>query len=446
MKVALYWKILLGFWFTFILINQGSWLIYILIWEPRPSYQRSVAERMAPVQLAAARTAIELGGVSGYRRLRNLWPKEYEDVVDIHRPYAAVSGPDFMTVQAMAPDGETWQISFKLPADHRHKREIFYISTELMILGAVGGLLFAAVLAWYLAKPVRRISSGFERLAGGDLSTRLQPEMGRRRDELADLANDFDRMAERLQQLVTVRDQLLHDVSHELRSPLARLAQAIALLRQDPAHAAASCERIETEVRRLDELVGELLSLARAESGESARDSYFDLPELIETVMANASYEAEARNVAVKLRDVSGREGIVRGNAELMRRALENIVRNAVHFTPERGVVEVALVIDRPASQFIVTIADEGPGVPAGKVDAMFDPFVRLDESQERKGYGLGLAIARRAVLALGGSIGARNRTPIGLVVTVTLPIHPFEEPSAQRPEGARPLESRTTS
>lgn len=233
-------------------------------------------------------------------------------------------------------------------------------------------------------------------------------------------------MAERLQQLVAVRDQLLHDVSHELRSPLARLAQAIALLRQDPSHAAPSFERIETEVRRLDELVGELLSLARAESGESARDSYFDLPELIETVMANAAFEAEARGVLVKLRDVGGREGIVRGNAELMRRALENIVRNAVYFTPEKGTVEVALVIDVAASCFIVTVSDEGPGVPAGKVEEMFDPFVRLDESSERKGYGLGLAIARRAVLALGGSIEARNRAPTGLVVTVTLPIHPF--------------------
>ena len=274
---------------------------------------------------------------------------------------------------------------------------------------------------------MRSIRSGFERLAGGDLSTRLQPEMGRRRDEIADLANDFDRMAERLQQLVAVRDQLLHDVSHELRSPLARLAQATALLRQDPAHAAASCERIETEVRRLDELVGELLSLARAESGESARDSYFDLPELIETVMANAAFEAEARGAAVKLRGVSGQEGIVRGNAELMRRALENIVRNAVHFTPERGVVEVGLANEEAENRFIVTISDEGPGVPPGKVNEMFDPFVRLDESAERKGYGLGLAIARRAVVALGGSIDARNREPTGLIVTVTLPRHPFD-------------------
>lgn len=427
MRIALYWKILLGFWFTFILINQVSWLIYLLVWEPRPSWQRSVAERFAPVQLAAARTAIELGGIPGYEKLLQAWPKEYDDVVDIHRLYQAVSGPDYMTVQAAAPDGEVWQIAYRLPEDHRHKRDLFYISSDLMVLGTAGGLIFSAVLAWYLARPVRSIRTGFERLANGELSTRLRPSMGGRRDEIADLANDFDRMAERLQQLVAVRDQLLHDVSHELRSPLARLAQAIALLRQDPSHAAASFERIETEVRRLDELVGELLSLARAESGESTRDSYFDLPELIETVMANAAFEAEGRGVSVRLRDVGGREGIVRGNAELMRRALENIVRNAIYFTPEEGTVEVALTIEQAAGQFVVEVSDEGPGVPSGKVDEMFDPFVRLDESSERKGYGLGLAIARRAVLALGGSIRARNREPAGLVVTVTLPIHPFE-------------------
>jgi two-component system OmpR family sensor kinase len=164
----------------------------------------------------------------------------------------------------------------------------------------VGALFFSGVLAFYLTRPVQRIRKGFASLAGGDLATRLRPQIGRRRDEIADLAKDFDTMAERLQQLVLMRDQLLHDVSHELRSPLARLNQAIALVRQDPANTDTSLRWIETEIRRLDELVGELLSLARAESGESSRDQYFDLPALIDTVVANANFEARAQSVTVK--------------------------------------------------------------------------------------------------------------------------------------------------
>lgn len=427
MKRTLYWKILLAFWFTFVLINQGAWLVYMFFWEPYPSYERSLAERLAPIQLGAVQAALEQGGLPALERLQATWPATRRTDVLVSVQDGARSSPDVLTALASGPDGQRWQLSYRLPEGSKKQwrvEDIFYFPSGLMIVGTLGGLGFSAALAWYLTRPVQRIRKGFELLAGGDLATRLQPEMGSRRDEIADLARDFDSMAERLQQLVAVRDQLLHDVSHELRSPLARLSQAIALLRQDPVHAAASLERIEVEVRRLDELVGELLSLARAESGEAGRDRYFDLPELVETVLSNASFEAEAKGVKVDGGTLSGREGIVRGNAELMRRALENIVRNAVQVSRPGQTIQVAIEENASNGQFVVTVADEGSGVPTNKLDQMFDPFVRIEESPQKAGYGLGLAIARRAVQALGGCIDARNRVPRGLIVTIAVPRH----------------------
>jgi len=345
------------------------------------------------------------------------------------RDEAAAESDDMLVEYATAPGGKRWRLTYELPRAEREWSllDAFDPPDDLLIMGTVGGLFFSAALAFYLTRPVQRIRKGFELLAAGNLATRLQPSIGRRRDEIADLARDFDGMAERLQQLVLVRDQLLHDVSHELRSPLARLNQAIALLRQDPANAEMSLMRIETEIRRLDDLVGELLSLARAESGE-AGDHYFDLPQLIDSVAANAAFEAGTRNVSVEVHAAVTEARIVRGHAELMRRALENVIRNALHVSAPGQKVEISLWIE--AAHFVVTVADAGPGVASGKLAAMFDPFVRLQNASPGKGYGLGLAIARRALLTLGGSIEARNRTPQGLLVTMQLPVHPFTVPA----------------
>lgn len=427
MKSALYWKILLGFAFTFIVIQQGSWLVYMMYSQPTPTNERAIAERLGPVQLAAARAVLEQGGLAALERLRTAWPTGDAGPLKVAVPSTPTPDPDILVAQASGPAGQHWQITYQLPrgrANHWTRSDLFYIPRELMVLGALGGLIFSAVLASYLTRPVQRICGGFDRLARGDLDTRLRASMGKRRDEIADLANDFDRMAARLQQLVAGRDQLLHDVSHELRSPLARLNQAIALVRQDPAHTASCLERIEMEIRRLDELVGELLSLARSESGEMARDRYFDLPHLTQAVVSNATFEATSRGVHVDLRTLCRDEGIVRGNAELMRRALENVVRNAVRFSRHGQKIEVMLMADPERDHFIVTVADEGPGVPAGKLDEIFNPFVRLGESPCAEGYGLGLAIARRAIVALGGTIEAHNRAPRGLAVSLSVPIH----------------------
>ncbi|HEY5759209.1 MAG TPA: HAMP domain-containing sensor histidine kinase [Steroidobacter sp.] len=439
MKSRLFWKIMVGFWVTFIIVNQGGWLVVRMYSEPRPSYYRSVAEKIGPIQLAAVKTALEVGGLRAVEKLKANWPERIRDQVEIEaadpddvRPHDDDEG-GVLVETAVARNGTHYRLTYQLPewGNDWSVLDALNPRDELLAMGMVGALFFSGVLAFYLTRPVQRIRKGFASLAGGDLATRLRPQIGRRRDEIADLAKDFDTMAERLQQLVLMRDQLLHDVSHELRSPLARLNQAIALVRQDPANTDMSLQRIETEIRRLDELVGELLSLARAESGESSRDQYFDLPALIDTVVANANFEARAQDVTVKFNTASAQEGLVRGNVELMRRTLDNVIRNALRVSATGQAIDVDLSTPTDQNQFLVTVTDSGPGVPNGKLDKMFEPFVRLDDATAGKGYGLGLAIARRGILALGGSIEARNRQPRGLEVRITLPIHSLGAASA---------------
>ncbi len=299
----------------------------------------------------------------------------------------------------------------------------------MLAVWGTGGLLFSALLAWYLTHPISRLRTGFDRLAHGDLAVRLKPEMGRRRDEIADLAGDFDTMAERLQQLVRARDQLMHDVSHELRSPLARLNMAIGLARQTPQRMEETLTRIEHETGRLDVLVGELLTLARVESGDPQLDGYFEIEGLVRTVVDDARFEADASGVQVRtnVEDASGERPrpTVKGNSELLRRAIENIVRNALRFSKRGQTVDVDVDADQAARSYILRIRDEGPGVPPESLQVMFDPFIRVHEVGFGKGYGLGLAIARRTILAHSGSILAENRPEGGLAVTVRLPFGP---------------------
>ncbi len=287
--------------------------------------------------------------------------------------------------------------------------------------GLLASLGFSALLAWYLAKPIRELRGAFQRAAAGDLDVRVAPAMGRRRDELADLGRDFDHMAGRLRDLMDAQRRLLHDVSHEIRSPLARLQAAIGLARQQPETREASLDRIEREAQRLDEMVGELLTLSRLEAGMvNNQRERVDLAELVGMVVEDARYEAEAQGRRVEFTD-TGVAGVY-CQPELLHRAIENVVRNGVKFSPQGGVVEVKagrVGADRAA----VIVADRGPGVPEGDLEAIFVPFYRSERSAGTGGYGLGLAIAKRAVEAHGGSIHASNRASGGLAVTMSLPV-----------------------
>jgi two-component system OmpR family sensor kinase len=227
-------------------------------------------------------------------------------------------------------------------------------------------------------------------------------------------------MAGRLAELVGARDRLLADVSHELRTPLARLNLAIGLARQDPAKLSTSLDRIGDEAGKLDEMVGELLTLAKLESNQSQGEDYFNFAEIVKRVVEDARYEAAAKNIEVRLSVEQADENfewIALGSGRLVSRAIENILRNALRFSPENG--HVAVRLDRRGARFQLSVSDDGPGIPKESLASLFKPF---GISADGYGFGLGLAIASRAIAVHGGTISALNRAPHGLEMTVTLP------------------------
>ena len=266
---------------------------------------------------------------------------------------------------------------------------------------------------------MRQLRGGLDRVAQGDLSVRLFPKMRRRHDELSDVARDFDTMAERLELLVSAREQLLHDVSHELRSPLARLQLAIGLARQNAGNVETSLKRIEHESGRLDKMIGELLALSRAEHSSLPDEEYFDLYGLVDAVVSDARYEAQVPGVDIVLQAESDVEYTVKGNAELMRRAVDNIVRNALRFSSHGQRVTVALT--RVDNQLQIAVSDQGPGVEEAKLSSIFDPFVRVKSALSGKGYGRGWRSPARWCWRT-AAVEARNGDKEGLVITLRIP------------------------
>jgi two-component system sensor histidine kinase CpxA len=294
---------------------------------------------------------------------------------------------------------------------------------------AVAGL-FCFLLARHIAQPIERLRAATRQLGDEQLATRVAPTVLRRRDELADLGRDFDRMAERIENLVTAQRNLLADVSHALRSPLARLNVALGLIRRQDADARARPEhldRIELETDRLNRLIGQLLTMARVDSGvDLERRSVFDLGTLVEEVASDADYEArnQQRSVRFDPEDTC----TVDGAREMLRGAVENVVRNAVRHTAPHTVVEVTLSCRRSDQGFraAIQVRDYGPGVPEESIRNLFTPFHRVEPgAQSSDRVGLGLPIAKRAFEVHGGRAFAVNAPEGGFLVVLELPAQP---------------------
>lgn len=297
------------------------------------------------------------------------------------------------------------------------------LTLRLGVVLATGAILCYG-LARYLTSPAAKLQRAVRQLASGKLDTRVGDAMGDRRDELADLGRDFDAMAERIEQLVESQNRLIRDISHELRSPLARLNLALELARRRAgSEAEDAIDRIADESERMNQLIGQLLDLSRLETvGQEITGDPVPLQELLEQVVDDAAFEAAGRDCSVQLLDHTNRQ--VRGKAELLQSAFENVLRNAVRYSPRKGEIRVR-IIEKPTCQDAVTVAieDQGPGVPEENLEKIFRPFFRVGEARDRDsgGSGLGLAIAARIVRLHGGSVTARNLNP-GLTVRITLP------------------------
>ncbi len=341
------------------------------------------------------------------------------------RPVKTSNGKAFVLVARMPP-------GFMPPA---LREQVFRLCAILL----VGGTL-CYMLARYLTAPLMELRTATRSLAEGNLSARVSPAIGKRRDELATLAADFDLMAERIESLLKSQRRLLGDISHELRSPLARLSVALELARQRAgADAEGALDRIEREAESLNEMIAQLLTITRLEAGASQmRLTKVDLERLVREVSDDADFEAQSANRVVRINDCAP-GALVMGDEKLLRSAVENVVRNAVRHTAKGTEVEVNLHCERNGDEphAEISVRDHGRGVPEGELTEIFRPFYRVEEARDRLtgGAGLGLAITARAISLHGGTVTAMNAPGGGLVVNMRIPI---SEPNKHKPfEGA---------
>jgi two-component system, OmpR family, sensor histidine kinase CpxA len=270
-------------------------------------------------------------------------------------------------------------------------------------------------LARYLTSPIKNLSLATKQLAEGDLKVRIATK---RRDEIGQLSRDFDEMAERIESLITSQERLTRDISHELRSPLARMNVALELARKTPENLSL-LNRIETESQRLNEMISNILILSKLETkSETIEKKELNLAKIFESVVTDAEFEASAKQKSVEVQIKEDCKII--GNERLLRSAIENVLRNAVRYTKNKVVVSLA----KAGKNATISIQDFGDGIPDGDLKEIFRPFYRVSESRTRKsgGIGLGLAITEQAVEAHNGEVFAKN-TEQGLLVEIKLPV-----------------------
>jgi two-component system OmpR family sensor kinase len=447
MRRPLFVKIFLGVCASFLFVTYFVWFEDSLLKES-PSRTTAV---QAQIALAGAASIVRLGGEEALKRELATWPKERQ-----YMTYQRIDGnrapaPDPMPQQGLYTATVKDSQGRRYALLYHVTRFDGYVSPPLpldmgphAILGTlIGILIFSGLLTFYLTAPIGRIRAGFGRLASGDLKVRLGSDWLKRRDEIGDLASDFNKMATRLEELVMSRDRLLADISHELRSPLARLHLAIALARQSPDKALQSLERIGCEADKLEEMVGELLALSKLESGAGTSDQYFFVSEVTTLVVDDARFEAQEKGVTIDFLINErrwGSEALVVGSGKLISRAIENVVRNALRYSRRGDTITVEL--DSTVAGTTLYIRDQGPGVKAEQLSSLFEPFVQADPASGQ-GYGLGLAIAKRAIIAHGGTIRAINGATEGLTIILWLPAAP-DAPEAG--EEARSVWDRSVS
>jgi two-component system sensor histidine kinase CpxA len=359
------------------------------------------------------------------------WIEETRRGGMFHRGWLDSLMPERITRQGLTLDGKRYTLVMELPP----ALHVFFGPHDIPGLGITIAIISSGLVCYLLARsmtrPVVRLRQAAQSLAAGDLSARTGAPAEGGRGEMVELMRDFDRMAERLEVLVDSQSRLLKDVSHELRSPLARLNVALGLARQrETPEIAGSLNRIELEADRLNQLIQRLVTIARLESGaDGIRKSSLSLRELVEHVARDAEYENAGRHIHV---DADGNdEFLVSADPDLLRSAIENVVRNAIRYTAEGTTVGVQ--IDRVKGskgedeEIIIRVSDSGPGVPDEALAKIFEPFYRLDDARNRQtgGAGLGLSIADRAIRLHGGQLCASNRKEGGLEVEIRIPAVP---------------------
>ncbi|GLQ96774.1 sensor histidine kinase [Dyella mobilis] len=444
-RSPLFWRLLIFFCIANLLVLVlGSWLTSRFI-------AFSAAQSIDwPTLAQAAEDAYDHGGVDGLdawvqqRHAEGIEATLYENGEPLH---------DIRMPPAMRDELPTWLASGhnielnpwpglyiaveRVDGDDGHARQLVAISSsrariprhvrEKILLGVQLGLslLLIGGIGWWVARsvsrPVEAMRDATRKMAAGTFATRVDERWSRARDELGQLARDFNGMAERIEILVAHDRSVLQDLSHELRSPLARLHLILDLAQHstDSKEASAHFQHAEREIARMDRMTAEMLALSRLEGGLPGMErEAVDLVELIKERVAAVQVEAEARSISMKIVDAG--PVMVRGSGILLERALDNVIANAVKFSPAQAVVE--LWVGHHLGWAEVRVRDYGPGVPTEELDLLFRPFFRGTNAAHADGHGLGLAIVQRVMQVHGGVVLAANGNDSGLEVTMRLP------------------------
>jgi two-component system OmpR family sensor kinase len=338
--------------------------------------------------------------------------------VSIEHEREDIQRQHFMQLQPLGMQAQDKSLAQRPPPDPHRPKHFFPLIP--ILIGALASFIFAAILAWYFSKPIKQLQQAFASAANGNLDVRVGVSMGSRRDELVDLGNAFDVMAVRLGALLQSQTRLLHQVSHELRSPLARLQIAVGLARQQPEKLESSLARIERESERMDNLVGELLALSRLESGVIKLEKEpVNLNELLTTVLEDARFEGDTKQIYIDYVPQAEASVSLLGQQDLLHRAFDNVVRNAIKYSDSQSHVSINSRVENDTIN--ITVNDQGKGVAEGELDLIFQAFFRGSNTNQTDGHGVGLAIAKQIIEAHGGTVSASNQVLGGLSIKITL-------------------------
>jgi signal transduction histidine kinase len=474
---SLYWRIFLTFWLTLALILVGTVTVAVNVaaqhradspWVQRGQMYAQAARAFESGGPKALRDWLEgLGTSEVFNRTFVVEPSGKEMLGRPLPPFLRgpgdIGGSNSSTALSVpispvggalvlvGADGATYHVVVgPLHQSPRLFGELEQpgVPSATLVLALVVSAIVCFLLARYLVAPVDRLRHATRRMASGDLNVRVSQSMRGRHDDLGLLANDLDTMAERVRNLLESKQQLLRDVSHELRSPLARLQLALSLARrQENNPSERHLARIACEADRLEQLIARTLKLARLERPTGSEEHMrVDIGDLLRNIADDVAIEADAQGCIVAVEADPSLE--VSGDPELLRSSFENIIRNAVRYSPPGTQVKVLAHRNAKSStsrdgSVEVLVNDQGPGVPDKDLALIFEPFYRVGAARDRAGggEGLGLAIAARAVALHHGAIEARNQPTGGLSVSVTLPALARDTAAATTPT-AEPAEA----
>lgn len=438
--IGLFIQIFAGIWLALLLMSLGSWAVFESYQEQqsespwidsKPLGQKSVASAVGVAQFAGRDALIAWLKDPDANSLAVAYAVDDKNHEISGRKLppgiqASLDNPAYApAIASVWIHGEHLRI-FALRPDFPHPKSLFFTFGRQplwlqLLLALLATSAVAAMLAWYYTIPIRKLHRAMQQTAQGDFVLNMRTAVGHPHDELGDLASQYDEMATKISNLIARQKRLFHDVSHELRSPLARMEIAVGLADKEPVRAPEMLERIEHEIGVLDGLVDELLTYARLDEAATITFESADIMPILETIADNARFEGSNRHINVVLDGPS--HLLARINAEALGRSIENLVRNALRFSPENGTI--TLTVRSNGQSIRIAVTDQGPGMDEKLLSHVFLPFYRGPGEKTGTGFGLGLAIAKKAIERHGGTLTACNHAPHGLCMTITLPQAP---------------------